>query len=67
MGVYPQQVTKKKLKFTYLYLQSSKERRGLSVEDVADLLVLIYILKSDKTKEEIVKVANMIRTSMQKK
>ena len=67
MGVYPQQVTKKKLKFTYLYLQSSKERRGLSVEDVADLLVLLYILKSEKTKEEIVKVVNLIRTSMQKK
>lgn len=60
LRVYPQQTTKKKLKFTYLYLQSEKKRMGLSVEDLVTLLMLIAVQKREAAREEIAKMMSTI-------
>ncbi len=58
LKVYPFLATKKRLKFFYLYSQSHKD--GLSLNEVADVLMFISLQAQKNIRRAIVKMVNAV-------
>jgi hypothetical protein len=58
LKIYPFMISKKKLRFFYLYCQN--EDTGLTIADIADIYIYLALAREGETEENIKEIVGMV-------